>query len=356
MEELTQCTVCFHSYDNQNKLPLMLLCGHTFCKECLDELYQLNSVISCPQDRSIDIRQLDKIPKNIAFLQLVQEISSHQKLKVTEILKNAKNDRDQVKTVLEDLKRLHIILDDQEDESLRLLQTEFNKVRQLIDKKEHDLKRNITETHNVLGKSLTDFRNILLSYEKECESKISYFNKVRDSQGEDAYINSNEILTSPPNYKIVQVLKEKILKLPIKVLISPLDIENTLNKSARILDETQARGSEYQAEFIRDVRVFEGDRFFPGSSLVKTWRVKNSGQNEWADGCWCVFRYGEFSGEAVLIESAGVEEEIDISVICTAPVRLGRFKSYWSLVDSQGIPFGPFILVDINVVQIGSNY
>jgi len=104
---------------------------------------------------------------------------------------------------------------------------------------------------------------------------------------------------------------------------------------------------------VRDVRARPGEIFLPGSSLVKTWRVRNSGSKPWADGCWCIFSHGDFSGEGVIIDSAGVNEEIDISVVCFAPDKMGSFKSYWRLVDPHGLPFGPFMLAEINVVQIG---
>ena len=353
MEELTLCSVCLEQYDNKDRAPLMLLCGHTYCRFCLNLIYARESGIVCPVDRQRDTRQLDKIPKNIAFMQLVEEISSHKRRKITYILSKTDKDRKQAVSVLDELQALSIELDAQEDKSLKLLQSGFQKVRQLVDKKENELKKNIIETHNALGKSITDFRNILNSFVKECESKIAYFSKVRDIKGDDAQVTTTEVLPNPPNYDTLSHLKLKASKLPVKVMLSPTEIENSLNKSARILDETQARGSEFSAEFVRDIRARPGEKFLPGSSFVKTWRVRNSGSKAWADGCWCVFSHGDFSGEGVIIDSAGVNEEIDISVICVAPEKLGCYKSYWRLVDPQGLPFGPFMLADISVVQIG---
>jgi len=41
-----------------------------------------------------------------------------------------------------------------------------------------------------------------------------------------------------------------------------------------------------------------------------------------------MFSHGDFSGEAVVVDSAWAGEEVDVSVICVAPNNPGRFRSY----------------------------
>ena len=42
---------CYEIYDDQNFLPRLLSCGHTFCSSCLENLLKNNS-ISCPECRT----------------------------------------------------------------------------------------------------------------------------------------------------------------------------------------------------------------------------------------------------------------------------------------------------------------
>ena len=46
------CVLCKEHYNTDTKLPLLLPnCGHTFCKECLQELITKNpEKLTCPED------------------------------------------------------------------------------------------------------------------------------------------------------------------------------------------------------------------------------------------------------------------------------------------------------------------
>ena len=49
----TECEYCAENYDSDRRVPLMLSCGHTFCKECVQFL--INSQVSkvCPFDNKV---------------------------------------------------------------------------------------------------------------------------------------------------------------------------------------------------------------------------------------------------------------------------------------------------------------
>ena len=45
MEEILKCKLCANSYNNENLEPLIIRCGHTYCKTCL---FNKKSYINCP--------------------------------------------------------------------------------------------------------------------------------------------------------------------------------------------------------------------------------------------------------------------------------------------------------------------
>ena len=47
MESLTTCSICYGKYSQNTHVPLVLTCGHTFCKECVSK------VTKCPYCRKI---------------------------------------------------------------------------------------------------------------------------------------------------------------------------------------------------------------------------------------------------------------------------------------------------------------
>ncbi len=110
--------------------------------------------------------------------------------------------------------------------------------------------------------------------------------------------------------------------------------------------------SDLTAVFVADIRVRDNDRFMSQSTFVKTWRIKNDGDKAWPNNSWCVFSHGAFGGESVVVDPAWPGEEVDISVVLTAPAEPGKHLSYWKLVDPSGVTFGPNLWVDIEVYTI----
>jgi hypothetical protein len=46
-ESLLCCPICMHRYDNLEKLPISLTCGHTLCKQCTVSMMTSRKV-KCP--------------------------------------------------------------------------------------------------------------------------------------------------------------------------------------------------------------------------------------------------------------------------------------------------------------------
>jgi hypothetical protein len=70
MENLLECAICLIRYNNNNKIPRILRCGHTFCSNCLNELAKINNSIpasiKCPIDKTLGhiSLKIEEIPIN----------------------------------------------------------------------------------------------------------------------------------------------------------------------------------------------------------------------------------------------------------------------------------------------------
>jgi Ring finger domain/B-box zinc finger len=61
-----ECGICFHRYNESDRLPLSLLCGHVFCKSCMKNLFASSSL--CPIDKHKFPPSLDNLPCCYAIL------------------------------------------------------------------------------------------------------------------------------------------------------------------------------------------------------------------------------------------------------------------------------------------------
>ena len=56
------CPICYDHYNDKEKIPRILTCGHTFCQHCLMDL-RTSNILTCPTCRqyfSPDVKQLIK--------------------------------------------------------------------------------------------------------------------------------------------------------------------------------------------------------------------------------------------------------------------------------------------------------
>ena len=69
-----ECSICFEHYNDQNKCPRMLSCGHSFCQICLERLLHGNT-IDCPKCRNpVAVPSgVHGLSKNFALLDIVNE-------------------------------------------------------------------------------------------------------------------------------------------------------------------------------------------------------------------------------------------------------------------------------------------
>ena len=95
--------------------------------------------------------------------------------------------------------------------------------------------------------------------------------------------------------------------------------------------------------FVKDVSIPDGTVLSPGSSFVKTWRLKNKGTCAWSSAYTLIFDRGHQMSGPVSVSLPGnvyPGENIDISVTLTAPSTEGHYTGYWMLRNAFGVNFG----------------
>jgi hypothetical protein len=97
------------------------------------------------------------------------------------------------------------------------------------------------------------------------------------------------------------------------------------------------------ATFVADVSIPDGTAIKAGSTLIKTWRLKNRGNCTWTPDYALVFSNGAQMGGTVAVKlpsyvSPG--DTVDVSVALTAPAVPGSYRGYWMLRNASGILFG----------------
>ena len=96
-EEEVSCSLCFEKYDNDNRLPKMLPCQHTYCYLCLLQ-YESSSLEqgfhcpSCKEHVPIDHTGIQALPNNLATISLLERIKTFN-ITETKVLTHVKNDR-----------------------------------------------------------------------------------------------------------------------------------------------------------------------------------------------------------------------------------------------------------------------
>lgn len=74
------CSVCQTRYNEEERVPLLLQCGHGFCKECLSRMFSasLDTSLSCPRCRHVSVvgNSVQALRKNYAVLALIHSPSN----------------------------------------------------------------------------------------------------------------------------------------------------------------------------------------------------------------------------------------------------------------------------------------
>ena len=106
------------------------------------------------------------------------------------------------------------------------------------------------------------------------------------------------------------------------------------------------------AVFVSDVNFPPNTTVSAGQSLLKQWRVKNSGTTAWGSSYSLAFFADEKLGapDSVTLPKTAPGEEAVLGITFKTPDVPGRYRSTWRLRDNQGQEFGEPLFVLIQVV------
>jgi hypothetical protein len=66
-----ECQICFEDFDNWEKKPIVLDCGHTICQNCLKSI--VLSSRRCPFDKRLFTKSnIDLFPINWSYMDIIQ--------------------------------------------------------------------------------------------------------------------------------------------------------------------------------------------------------------------------------------------------------------------------------------------
>ena len=66
-DQIFECGICFKPYNHNDKKPMSLPCGHSFCSDCIRQLYK-HQMIKCPYDKISHNILPENLPVNYSVL------------------------------------------------------------------------------------------------------------------------------------------------------------------------------------------------------------------------------------------------------------------------------------------------
>lgn len=107
--------------------------------------------------------------------------------------------------------------------------------------------------------------------------------------------------------------------------------------------------------FVCDVTVGEGEAIPPNTAFIKSWKIRNSGNEDWPFGCCLRFLMGERMGapDSVNVQPTPPGMCIEVTVNMISPSIPGIYQGQWRMHTSSGVPFGEIIWVIISVEHEG---
>lgn len=120
------------------------------------------------------------------------------------------------------------------------------------------------------------------------------------------------------------------------------------------LSNSVSNNPKPMARFVKDVTLPDGSTVIPGTSVVKTWRIRNDDNVTWPEGVTLGFASGDVLAASpddltVSVHALKPYEETEISIRLNIPETTGRHVTYFRLRTKEGHIFGQRLWADLRV-------
>lgn len=107
------------------------------------------------------------------------------------------------------------------------------------------------------------------------------------------------------------------------------------------------------AVFVADISLPDGEEVESNQSVLKTWRVRNTGDTSW-DKSYRLANIDNPFGSPLLVNLPSVKPgtTADIAVVLNTPAKPGIYRSSWVLQSPDGKPFGPELYAELRVITL----
>ena len=131
--------------------------------------------------------------------------------------------------------------------------------------------------------------------------------------------------------------------------------------TATIAAPTQAGVSPYvvstgpdDAKFTADITIPDGSVVDPGDMFDKTWQFENTGTTTWTRAYTLRYVEGNLLGrDGTTSDNLTTDVKPgklgELTILFTAPKDPGTYYSTWKLYNSEGVPFGEYVTINITV-------
>lgn len=118
-----------------------------------------------------------------------------------------------------------------------------------------------------------------------------------------------------------------------------------------VIPTTNAAACRYDAVFVGDVSIPDGQPVTPSQRFNKIWRMRNTGTCPWSDFAWTFISGEQLGGpDSVAVQQTEPGDTVDISVPLYAEAEPGTYTGIWRLRDPKGRDVGPTVRVSVVVV------
>jgi hypothetical protein len=107
------------------------------------------------------------------------------------------------------------------------------------------------------------------------------------------------------------------------------------------------------AKLVEDIPIPEGVELSAKQSLLKQWKVKNTGTTTWRSGYLLGFVEGEklSAPDSITVPYTRPDEEAIVGVSMISPEAPGTYRSSWRLRNIQGLNFGEILSASVKVTN-----